>query len=344
MAKETTKKTTKTAKATSSAKATKKTTKVSAAAKASKASKTAKVEKPAAIKQVETVEAVTPITPAAPVKLDAKAANKAKATKQFAGPSSKLKKWNYWLAGLYALQAIAIVVLGNKTAVPITIQYPASDTLASEAVGHQVVGGAFRQLFNVELGWMVAAFLIVFATVRYMAARKTRVQDQPGSDRAISTLRWMGFGLGGGLIVVTIGLLSGFNSIGTLLLLWTAVIAGATLAFVTEVLIDRNKGMWTRLVRLLGNMSVVAVVLPWVVFGLALGAAALWAGNLPTYMYSVYGCVALLFLGTILATYFYFARQGRWADPLYAERSYMLLEVLTASFLAWQIFAGVLHA
>jgi len=60
-------------------------------------------------------------------------------------------------------------------------------------------------------------------------------------------------------------------------------------------------------------------------------------------MYSIYGCVALLFLGTMLATYFYFARQGRWADPLYAERSFMLLEFLTASFLAWQVFAGVLH-
>jgi len=80
------------------------------------------------------------------------------------------------------------------------------------------------------------------------------------------------------------------------------------------------------------------------VFAVGAAGAALWNGHLPGYMYSIYGCVALLFFGTLLATYFFFARQGRWADPLYAERSYMLLEILTASFLAWQIFAGVLHA
>jgi len=342
MAKETTKKSTKTTKKAAVKTAAAKTTaKKPTAKQAAKTTAPAKAKTaPKVAKRSEEVEAVTPITPAAPVKLDAKRpATKEKVT----GPSSKLKKWSYWLAALYALQAIAMVAFGNKTAVPVTVQYPTLDTLGSEAAGHQLIGGAFRQLFSMEIGWAVASFLIVFATIRFMAGRKIRVQDQPGADRAVSVLRWMSFGLGGGLMVATIALLSGITSLGTLLLLFALVSGGCVLALVTEVIIDRNKGMWTRMARLLGNMSVAGIVLPWVVFAQAALGAIIWNGNLPVYMYSVYGCVALLFLGTILATYFYFARQGRWADPLYAERSFMILEFLVASFLAWQVYAGVLR-
>jgi hypothetical protein len=342
MAKETTKKSTKTTKRAPKAAAAKTAANKAVAKTANvKAKPTAKAAKPA-----ERAEAATPVTPAASAKLDVKntTAKRASIKEKVTGPSSKLKKWNYWLAGLYALQAIAIVILGSKAALPITAQYPAVDALASEAAGHQVIGGAFRQLFDVQIGWMVATFLIVFATIRYVAGRKIRVQDQPGTDRGVSALRWMSFGLGGGLVVVTIALLSGIYSVGTLLLLYGATLVGCVLAFATEVVIDVNKGMWTRFARLLGNLSVMSLMAPWVVFAIAVIGAAFWNGNLPAYMYSIYGCVALLFIGTALATYFYFARQGKWADPLYAERTFMVLEVLTASFLAWQIYAGVLHA
>ena len=340
MAKETTKKNTKNTKRapkTAAAKTTaKKTTAKTAVAQAETAPKTTK--------RSEAVEVATPTAPAVTAKAaDTKGAGAKGTQVRTTGPSSKLKKWNYWLAALYAAQAVAIVALGSKAAAPITVQYPSVDTLASEAAGHQVISGAFRQLFSMEFGWMVATFLIVFATLRYMAGRKTRVQDQPGADRATSAMRWLSFGLGGGLVVATIALLSGIYELGTLLLLFASTVVSCALAFAAEVVIDKNKGMWTRLARLLGNLSVVGLVVPWVVFAMAAIGAAMWNGHLPMYMYSIYGCVALLFLGTMLATYFYFARQGRWADPLYAERSFMLLEFLTASFLAWQVFAGVLH-
>lgn len=345
MAKETTKKTPKkTTKKTSAKTAAAKNTAKKAEAKAAAAKATAVAKKaPNPETGAETTASAAAVT----------AENKAASPKQQAaskrarsqaGPSSKLKKWNYWLAALYAAQAIAIVALGNKTAVPVTVQYPSVDTLASEAAGHEVVAGAFRQLFSVELGWLVATFLIVFATLRYMAGRKTRVQDQPGTDLAAPATRWMNFGLGGGLILTTIALLSGIYEVGTLLLLFVSMVVSCALGFGAEVVIDKNKGMWTRLARGMGNLAVTGVVASWIVLALAAVGAVMWDGRAPVYLYSIYGCVALLFIGTMLATYFYFARQGRWADPLYAERSFMMLEFLTASYLAWQIFAGVLHA
>jgi|GEM_PF-1385757 len=348
MAKETTKKRTKTTKKTAPQSAAAKATAKAAAAKAATA-KSAVEDAQAAVKTAKRAVKAAEAPIVAPIEeklsgANVKAASAKRATKATAGPSSTIKKLNYWLAFLYGAQAIAIVLLGNKISVPITAQYPALDTLGSEAAGHQLVGGAFRHLFDMELGWAVATFLIVFATIRYMAARKTRVQDQPGTDRGVSAMRWMSFGLGGGVIVLTIALLTGIYEIGTLLALFALTAMSAVLAFAAEVVIDRNKGMWTRMARVLGNLSVVSLALPWVVFAIAAIGTALWNGHLPVYLYSIYGCVALLFFGTVLATYFYFARQGRWADPLYAERSFMLLELLTASFLAWQVFAGVLHA
>ncbi len=340
MAKETTKKSTKTTKKASSKAAAAKTIHKKTAVKTTAVStaEAKATDAPAIAKRDEAAEKSTPL------KLVSKATAKRTSSAQKAvGPSSKLKKWNYWLAALYAAQSIAIVTIGNKTAVPVTVQYPSVDTLGSEAAGHQLIGGAFRQVWSLEIGWAVAVFLIVFATIRFMAGRKTRVQDQPGTDRGISTLRWMGFGLGGGLVIATIALLSGITNLGALLLLFASVVGGCVLALAAEVVIDRNKGMWTRFARLLGNLSIMAITLPWIVFALGVLGSLFWNGNLPVYVYSIYGCVALLFLGTILATYFYFARQGRWADPLYAERSFMIVEFLTASFLAWQVYAGLLR-
>ena len=37
-----------------------------------------------------------------------------------------------------------------------------------------------------------------------------------------------------------------------------------------------------------------------------------------------------------------YRRRGRWADPLFAEKAYIVLSLLAKSALAWQVYGGAL--
>ncbi len=256
------------------------------------------------------------------------------------------KRWNTWLAVLYALQGLVIVVIGGKIAAPVVMPYPSVDTLASEANGHTVVSAAFRHLFDLDFGWLVVAVLLVFAAVRFGLAMFMRPREENAVewDRTVAIMRWAGFGIGGGLVVVTIAMLSGIFELTSLVLLFASVLVGSVLALIAEIMIDRNNGKKTRLSHLVCAGAVTGVLLPWLVFITSLLGALIWHGHVAGYMYSVYACMALLFVAVILAQHFRIVRQGRWADVMYSERGFMVLEFLTASLLAWQVYAGVLHA
>lgn len=263
--------------------------------------------------------------------------------KVIASIPAALRKWNGWLSLVYALEGLAIVLLSKNVTVPLTVQYPSVDTLASEASGHQVISGAAHHLTDINLGWAVAVFLIIFAATRFVMGGLLRNPSEPNTSRGIASLRWVGFGMGGAVMVATIALLSGINQAYSLALLMLSVFVGCLLMLGTEVLVDNNQGIKTRFSKFMYNLAAACMAAPWVVFAITIIGALAWHGHISGYMYSVYGCTALLFFAILLAAKFRLNRQGRWADGLYTERGYTILEFLLASLLAWQIFVGALR-
>jgi hypothetical protein len=157
------------------------------------------------------------------------------------------------------------------------------------------------------------------------------------------SLRWAGFGMGGAVMIATIALLSGITQLSSVLLLMASVLVGSSLMFAAEVVTTNNRGTKTRFANFMYVLAVCGLAAPWVIFATAIAGALIWNGHIDGYMYSVYACTGLLFLAMVLAANFRLKRQGRWADILYTERGFTILEFLMATLLAWQIFVGVLR-
>lgn len=312
----------------------------SANVKTSKNQAAAKAAKPVqAVRESSTTEfnKAVPADKAA-VKAAAKVAAKADA----ATPVGKLIKWHKWLGIIYLLQGMAVLVFGRNVAAPLTLQYPSIDTLASEATGGQVIGLANRHVGDVHLAWVLAVTMVVFAAIHLMMTSAYRAYLETSITRGVNAFRWLSLGLGGGLLVVATALLSGISSIPMLLVLFGSIFSGAMLTLAVETAVANNNGVKSRLSHFLCGLSTLGTLLPWLVFATGVAGVLLWNGKLPTYLYSLYICEAVLVGAFMLATHYRLKRQGKWADGLYSERGYMLLTVVTVTLLSWVIVVGAL--
>lgn len=246
-----------------------------------------------------------------------------------------LKNWNLGLAVLFAAQAVAIPVLAKASSAPVTTSYLAKDTLASSN-GGTVLVAASRHLFDLNLAYLVAAFLVIAGLVHLLVATVFRpTYEQELKDR-VNKARWIEYALSGSLMLVTVALLSGVYDLSSLLMLAGLNIALAMVAMLAEThkLFD-----WPGYV-----VGGVAGLLPWLVFGMyALGAHNYGGTNLPNFVYWIYLTV-FVGLAVAAANFWLQAKQrGRWADYLYGERIFLVIGLLVKSLLAWQVFFGALR-
>lgn len=247
--------------------------------------------------------------------------------------------WNIRLAAVLVLLAIAIIWVGSSASVPLTTQYMAKDALATEAAGQEVLAPAIRHLWDVQVSWLVAKFLVVFAVAYLLAATVLRKRYEAWLERGVNNLRWVALGLGGGSVMATIAMLSGVSDISTLSLLFGSVVLAALLGGAAELL-----GTGRRLRRLLGLGALVGVLLPWSVLMRTGIGGIMFDGSLPDYLYYVYAVMTLLIVGIVLAVYLRITQRGRWANTFYAERMFIFLGFLASVVLALQVFSGVLQS
>ncbi len=250
-----------------------------------------------------------------------------------------MRAWNLRLGILLVLLAVAVVVAGNSASTPLTMHYLAKDTLTSEAAGHEVLGAASRHLWDVHVSWLVAKFLAVFGVVFLLAATVLRSKYEAWLDRGVNALRWVGLGVGGGSVALTVAMLSGVSDVSTLCLVFSSVALAGLLAGAVEFI-----GSGRHLRRLLAIGALVAVFVPWLIFVRTFGGVMLFDGSLPVYMYYLYATVTLFVIALVLVTYMRLKQRGRWADTFYTERVFMALTFMLAVVPALQIFAGALQS
>ncbi|HEY5805984.1 MAG TPA: hypothetical protein VIS56_01190, partial [Candidatus Saccharimonadales bacterium] len=238
---------------------------------------------------------------------------KSKVTKQMPKAEGEgrnsLSAWNLRLGLLLVAVAAAAVVAGGSKTVQLTNQYLAKDTLASEAAGHEVLAAATRHVADVRLSWIIAGFLLAFAVTYLLAATLWQKKYAAWLSRGVNKLRWAGFGVGGGIIVVTLAMLSGVSDISTLALVFGSVVLAGLLAASVELL-----GSGRRLRRLLAFGAILGVFLPWLISTANISGVVMYDGAVPAYLYYVYASATLLAVAVGLATYFRIKQRGKWAD------------------------------
>jgi hypothetical protein len=254
-----------------------------------------------------------------------------------------LRKWNIRFGVLFALQAIAIIVIGTVQSYPVTTQYLAIDALASEATGGTTLAVATRHLVDVRLGWLVGAFLLAFAAAHFAMATLYRKRYEARLQLGMNDARWAAFGVGGGLMLVATGLLSGIYGLISLAAMLVFMVIGSLAILAVEEMIRRGgtqkETLLSHLVCAVGTAGAVA---PLVMLVNAAGGTLLFDGKLPSFLWGIYATILIVFGLIFWLTHLRMVRRGQWADGLRTERAYMVLGLVGASAVAWQMFAGAL--
>ena len=251
-----------------------------------------------------------------------------------------LRKFNLIMAGLHAAQASAVYLLSdpNHGVWGVTASYL---TLSPRSTTDKpVLVSASHHIFNVNLAYLVVAFLLMSSIAHLTIATVYRTRYEAGLRKGINKVRWVEYALSASTMMVAIALLSGIYDLGTLLAVFGLTAIMNLMGLAMEIYNQgREKPNW-----LAYNVGALAGILPWLVIGLLFWAGNKYgAGHPPTFVYYIYVSIFLFFNCFAINMILQYKKVGKWSDYLYGERAYIILSLLAKSALAWQVFAGTLR-
>ncbi len=245
-----------------------------------------------------------------------------------------LRSFNLKMAGLHAVQAIAILLLSRNFTLPVSISFLNFD------VGSQSLVPASKVLFDLPLALLVVMFLVLSALAHLIIATVYNKSYNKGLNQGINRARWIEYSLSASTMMVAISMLVGIYDLALLIAIFALVAIMNLLGLVMEVH-NQTTERTNWLSYLIGCL---AGVVPWVVVGLSFwGSAAYGNGDIPTFVYWIYVSIFVFFNAFAINMYLQYKGVGKWKDYMYGERMYIVLSLVAKSALAWQVFFGTLR-
>jgi hypothetical protein len=243
-----------------------------------------------------------------------------------------LRKLNRNAGLLHLASFIAIILLANDAKLPVNATY------MTEAPGT----GNFSspvQLFNLNIGYMVAAFLFLSAFFHFfITSPKIFPRYTDGLSKHINVYRWVEYSLSSSIMIIVILQLNGVTQISTLIAVFGVNVSMILFGWLQEKYTTPGNGdllpFW---------FGCIAGIVPWVVVIFNLlhpnGPAET---SVPGFVYGIVISLFIMFNCFAIVQWKQYKAQGKWANYLYGERTYILLSLVAKSLLAWQVFAGAL--
>ncbi len=309
------------------------TPKKKTATKATATKKTVKSAKKAAPKKVAAAKAKTvkksTTKKATPKKTVRKAAiSKAKvvSTVKVSSPLMNMRKFNIFSALLLAVGAGLIVAYGNELLTSFTSSYLAENALTESGE----LLPAVRELFSINLSYLIAGVLGAAAVWRALLATSLRERYEAQVDRKLTSLNWIELGVFGPWIVAIIASLTGVRDIMTLLLIGGVVSVTAVLGYLS----DRYNMLTNRSV-LKNKIAIDAVMLPWFVIAVSLTHTYIYGMiNLSSAVYGLIALGLLVYVALALAHKKQIAATGRFAEFIFGEKVIATMHVLLLAVIA----------
>lgn len=253
---------------------------------------------------------------------------------------STLNKWNKSLALLHAVQGILILLLSSSKGWPIVTNFLTTDSVSTQIAGKPILASASKEIFSLNLGYLVASFFFMSAIAHLLVATKLRKSYESNLKKGINKARWIEYGLSASTMMVAIGLLSGINDIASIVMIFSLVLVMNLLGLVMELYNSgKNKTDWISFI-----VGCLAGIIPWIVFAIYVWSATAYGlSGIPTFVYWIYISIFVFFNSFAVNMYLQYKKVGKWSNYLYGERTYMILSLVAKTALAWQIFAGTLR-
>jgi hypothetical protein len=242
-----------------------------------------------------------------------------------------LRRLNVIVGSVHALQAVILLAIATAASLPIT---------ASFLVGPPGAGdyGA-ASLGSVRIDWLVAAFLVLAAVDHLtVSVGRPRRWYEANVSRGINPARWWEYSLSASLMVVLIAMLAGISELVALIALFGANAAMILFGLVQEQTnVDRDEVDWRPFIY---GCFIGAV--PWIAITAQLVISATDGNGVPGFVVAIFVSLFVLFNTFAVNMWLQYRGRGRGADPVFAERVYLILSFVAKSALAWQVYAGAL--
>lgn len=244
---------------------------------------------------------------------------------------SSFRKINI-VAGVFHLTlALAVLVLSNDFALPVTAKYLAGPpgSIFSDSV----------TLFSVRTGIAVAAFLGLSSLFHFLVASPkyfNRYAD--GLKNKINRFRWLEYSVSSSLMIFLIAQITGISDFGALLAIVGVNASMIFFGWIQEKYVEPGSG--DMLPFIFGS---IAGLVPWLIILVnMLSPGSAIDVSPPGFVYGIVISIFVLFNSFAYVQFKQYQAKGKWKDYLSGERAYIILSFVAKATLALQIFANTL--
>ncbi len=255
-----------------------------------------------------------------------------------------LRNWNVGVGLAHLAQAVLLLVIASDFAIPLVAQVQTGPPGSPLTVS--------TTFFEVRFAWIIAAFLLLAAADHLLMASPWL---RPWYERNLlagrNTARWVEYSVSASLMVVLIGMLTGITDLYAVMGLFAANAAMILFGLVMErvnpeqVRLGAGDGAggsgasvdWWPF-----TFGCLVGIVPWVAIVVAFAASSANGGEIPVFVYIIFGSLFVLFNTFALNQWLQYRAKGRFRNYLYGEKVYLVLSLVAKSALAWQVFAGTL--
>ena len=246
--------------------------------------------------------------------------------------ASKLRKRNLVAGTLHFVSFIAILLLSNNASLPVTATY------MTDAPGTGKFTGSIS-LFNVNISYMVAAFMALSAFFHFfVASPKIFPRYIDGLTHHINKYRWIEYSLSSSIMIVIIMQLNGVSNFIALLALFGVNVSMILFGWLQERYTSPGDGdllpFW---------FGCIAGIIPWVAVAINITSPnGPTESTTPGFVYGIVISLFLFFNSFAIVQWKQYKAKGKWANYAYGENVYITLSFIAKSLLAWQVFSGAL--
>jgi len=238
-----------------------------------------------------------------------------------------LRRWNLGLAFLHAAQAVVVVVLATDFAIAVTRTLPAGPPGTPPS--------APEELFDVRIGWAIAAFLGLAAVDHLVTATAARGTYERDLRAGINRFRWIEYSASATIMLLLIAFYNGITGVSAVLAIIGANAAMIWFGWLQESMNPPGRDTVTMLPFWFGTA---AGLFPW----LAIAYNLLAAETVPGFVFGIFISLFLFFSSFGLNQWLQYKGIGPWQSYAFGEKVYLVLSLVAKSALAWQIFGGSL--
>ena len=243
---------------------------------------------------------------------------------------SKLRRLNLIATVFFAVQVLVLLLISEPAELPVI------GSFLTDAPGSGMYGT--KELFDLRIDILVALFLALAAVDHFAVGSFARGWYESNVVRGINPARWWEYSISASIMVVLIAMLAGTSEAVALFAIFGV---NASMIFFGLVMeranLDRDEVDWAPFI-----YGCVAGAVPWIAIAIQLALAQSEGDGVPGFVYGIFFSLFILFNCFAVNMWLAYRANGRWKDPLFVERVYVILSFVAKTVLAWQVYQGAL--